>query len=89
MRYHFAADFRKPREATFDVKKSVFVEPANVAGLQPVVAQNFCSSFLIVQIAFENIDPAQPKHSGIEQRKFSTGLRFTDLCSDTRRESPN
>src|SRR5438445_305617 len=46
MRHHFTADFRKARQPAFDVKKSIFVEPADVARLQPTVAQNFCGSAL-------------------------------------------
>ena len=42
-----------------------------------------------MQISFENVDAAQPKHPAIVQRKFLIGFRFTDFGSDARRQSAN
>jgi len=80
---------KKAREAAFDVKESVLVEPANVASFQPTIAQDFCGPFGIVQISFKNVCSAQPKHSGIVQRKVSVGLRFANFRCHSRRESAN
>jgi len=40
----------------------------------------------VVQISFENVDAAQPKHPAVVQRKFLISFWFTDFGSDTRRQ---
>src|ERR1700730_2692314 len=60
--HHFAADFRKAGKSPFDIKKSVLIESANVTRLQPAITQHFCGPFRFVQITFEYVSPAQPKH---------------------------
>ena len=40
VRHHFAADLGETRESSLDVEKSIFIEPADVAGFEPAVAQH-------------------------------------------------
>ena len=40
-----------------------------------------------MQISFENIWSAQPKHAGVVKRKFPAGFRFPDFRSHSRRKS--
>ena len=42
-----------------------------------------------MQISFEYIWPAQPKHAGFIQRQFAIHFRFPDFGGDARRQSAN
>src|SRR5207248_1441717 len=66
--HHFTANLGEARKPAFDVQKSVLVQPANVACLQPAVTENFGRSLWIVQITFKNVRTAQPQHPAIVNR---------------------
>src|SRR5205823_10036362 len=66
--HHFTANLGEARKPAFDVEKSVLVQPANVACLQPAVTENFGRSLWIVQITFKNVRTAQPQHPAIVNR---------------------
>jgi len=68
VRHHLAADLRKAREPPFNEKESVFIEAAEIAGLEPAILQHLGAALRIVQVAFENVHPAQPEHAGLLQR---------------------
>ena len=38
-----------------------------------------------MQVAFENVRPAQPKHAAFVQRKFALSFRLANLGGDARR----
>ena len=65
VRHHFAANLRKARKPAFDVEKAIFVESAEVAGLEPAIPKDFRGLFGSIEITLENVWSAQPEHSGV------------------------
>ena len=60
-----------------------------IARLEPAILQHIGCAFRIVQITFENVYSAQPKHSGFVQRKFAVRFRFANFRSDAGRHFAN
>src|SRR4051794_12421088 len=65
MRHHLTADFGEAREAPLDVKETILIESADIAGLKPPILQHFRGSARIMQVALEYVGASQPKHPAI------------------------
>jgi hypothetical protein len=88
MRHHFTADFREARQPPFNVEKSIFIEAADIASLEPTISKNFRGLFRRIEVAFKNIRAPQPEHAGIVERFFFVGIRIADLGCHTGQKFP-
>src|SRR5207244_2430800 len=86
VRHHFAANFRESRKSAFDVEKTIFVESADIARLEPAVPQNFRGLFGIIEVAIENVWSVQPEHSGVVERALAVGIGIANFGCHPREE---
>ena len=89
MRHHLAADLGKPALAARDRDESLVIQPSDVAGAVPAVADHAGGEIGPVEIALHHIGPGDPQHPLLSDRKFTQSFSIGDLRPGARNGLPH
>ena len=79
MWHHLAADLGKPALAARNRDESLAIQPSDVAGAVPAVADHSCGEIGPVEIALHDIGTSDPQHPLLSDRKFTQSFPIGDL----------